>query len=364
MMQLPAVKQFVANTGVRVYRIPCDVLPNLTGRVYLLVGAGPVTLIDAGSGRHECSRQLMQGIETVRREYGEPLAVRDVQRVVITHGHIDHIGGLAEIVGQTDAQVAVHPLDCRLVCSFEERAAVRRRQFERFFIQAGVPAERRGELLEASGYASGLVRSIGVDVMLDDGMELDGLRFVHTPGHSPGHVCIRVGDILLAGDHVLARTVPQQWPESTASYTGLGHYLDSLEKIRRIDGIRLALGGHEPPMRDIRLRIDEIWQTHARRLVRLSEIIRSARQPLSIDEMTGKMYSHQQGFYYMLALCDVGARVEFLDQRGHLAIANLDEVKQDENAVYRYRLASFNDSQPLSSHPANRPNGFRQDSTG
>ena len=61
--------------------------------------------------------------------------------------------------------------------------------------------------------------------------------------------------------------------------------------------------------------------------------------PLSIDEMTTEMYSHQEGFYYMLAVTDVGARMEFLDQRGHLAIANPDEVERDGQRVYRYRLA-------------------------
>jgi hypothetical protein len=49
--------------------------------------------------------------------------------------------------------------------------------------------------------------------------------------------------------------------------------------------------------------------------------------------------ARQQGFQAMLALTDVGARVEYLDQRGLLAIANLDEVDGDDSPVYRYRPA-------------------------
>ena len=41
----------------------------------------------------------------------------------------------------------------------------------------------------------------------------------------------------------------------------------------------------------------------------------------------------------MLALTDVASRVEYLDQRGRLAIANIDEVAKRENLVYRYRPA-------------------------
>jgi glyoxylase-like metal-dependent hydrolase (beta-lactamase superfamily II) len=336
MTRLPTVKRFVSNTDIRIYRIPCDVLPDLSGRVYLIAGAGPATLVDTGSGRGDSTRQVLEGIHTVRRDFGESIAAGDIHRILITHGHIDHFGGLAELAAKTNAQVAAHCLDAHLISAFEERALVRRKLLEAFLHQAGVAPRRQEELLAACGYVSHQRESVPVDLLLEDGAELDGLKFVHTPGHSPGHVCIAVGDVLLAGDHILARTVPQQWPESTAAYTGLGHYLESLEKVRRMGGFRVTLGGHEPPVRDLPARIDEIRLTHTRRLERLVDIVRRAPGPLTMDEMTTKMYSHQQGFFYMLALSDVGARVEYLYDRGHLAVANLDEVRRQKHPVYRY----------------------------
>ena len=51
------------------------------------------------------------------------------------------------------------------------------------------------------------------------------------------------------------------------------------------------------------------------------------------------MYGRPEGLYAMLALTDVGARVEYLDQRGELAIANADDVRSEESPVYRYRPA-------------------------
>jgi hypothetical protein len=41
----------------------------------------------------------------------------------------------------------------------------------------------------------------------------------------------------------------------------------------------------------------------------------------------------------VLAVTDVGSRVEYLQQRGELTVANLDEIERDENAVYRYCTA-------------------------
>lgn len=339
MPRLPATKRFVSANGARIYRIPCEVLPDLSGRVYLVVGAGPPTLVDTGSGEEPAIRQVLAGLETVRREFNEPVRLGDVKRILITHAHIDHFGGLWELLRHTQAEVGVHALDRRRITAFAEREVLAHRALARFTKQAGVEPERRPEVLQAFAHASGDPRSVPVDFLLGDGEELDGLRFVHTPGHSPGHVCIAVGDVLLAGDHILARTVPWLWPESVAAYTGLGHYLDSLEEVRRLAGIEIALGGHEPPVRDIPKRIREIHQTHHRRLDRVLDILEKAGRPLSVQEISDEMYSSQKGFHAMLALTDVGARVEHLDQRGCLEIANLDEVDSRPEPVYRYRPA-------------------------
>jgi glyoxylase-like metal-dependent hydrolase (beta-lactamase superfamily II) len=148
-----------------------------------------------------------------------------------------------------------------------------------------------------------------------------------------------VGDVLLCGDHILARTIPQQWPESIAAYTGLGHYLESLEKIRRMEGISVALGGHEPPIGSIRHRIGEIFAAHERRLHRLLDITARSLPAASMAEMTRRMYCRQRGFHELLALMDVGSRVEYLEQRGRLEIANLDDVRRGRHVPFRYRPA-------------------------
>ena len=258
MPRLPAVKRFVSNSGMRVYRIACNVFPEFSGRVYLLLGLRDVTLIDTGSGQGESTRQILDGLETVRTEFGEAFQLRDIRRILITHSHIDHIGGLAEMVRLTGATVGAHPLDSRIISAYNERAAAYNVSFDRFLRQAGVKPDRRKTVLVTFGYSKNRVASVPVDLALGDGDELDSVKVIHTPGHSPGHVCMAVDNILVAGDHVLARTVSQQWPESVTPYTGLGHYLESLEKVRRMGDIDLILGGHEPPIHDVPERIEEI----------------------------------------------------------------------------------------------------------
>ncbi len=340
MPQLPSIKRFDSSSGVRVYRIPCDVFPGITGRVHLLLGAGPPTLVDAGSGLSPSSQQIVSGLESIADEFGEDFRPQQIERILITHAHIDHIGGLSDMVELTGARVGVHVLDTRVVTSWDERAVIFNYRLTHFLRQAGVPAARHPALIEAFGFTEGRVQSAPVDFELSENEPLDGVRVIHTPGHSPGHVCFLVGDILLSGDHILARTVPQQWPESMAGYTGLGHYLESLEKIRRIDGITVTLGGHEPPVRSIGQRIGEILASHERRLDRVTDLVERSSAPPSVAEITRRMYSRQHGFYEFLALFDVGSRVEYLEQRGRLEIANLDEVRQGQEVPLRFRTTS------------------------
>ncbi|HUT12668.1 MAG TPA: MBL fold metallo-hydrolase [Thermoguttaceae bacterium] len=336
MPTLPAVKQFVSSNAVRIYRIPCRVFEHLTARVYLLLGAGPPTLVDTGSGSGESTRDILAGLETVRTEFGEPVRPGDLRRIIITHGHVDHVGGLWELRQVTQADVAIHPLDCRAITAPDERAAVGKRRMLDFLKRAGLLPEESAQLVEQIGYRRRGRERIPAAIEITDERELEGLKFIHTPGHSPGHVCIAVGDVLLSADHILARTIPQLWPESLMPYTGLGHYLESLDKVRRIDGLNLALAGHEPVIHDLCGRIETIRASHERRLDRLLDIVRKSCRPLSISEISRTMYSTKRGFDAVLALTDVGARVEYLHQRGRLPAANLDEIETEENPVGRY----------------------------
>src|ERR1041385_2082325 len=109
---------------------------------------GPAVLIDPGG---ETDRVL-----SVASEIGA-----NIEAILITHGHIDHIGGLNEAIAATGAPVWLHPDDEWL---YEQP-------------MFGMPAV---------GVPSGATRIADGDVI-----ETAGFRFevLHTPGHSPGHVC-------------------------------------------------------------------------------------------------------------------------------------------------------------------------------
>lgn len=343
MNTLPAIQRFNTSTGARIYRIPLMVFSNgFIGYCFVVLDAGVPTLIDTGSGYASSNDDLVKGFETLRDDFGETITLRDIRRLIVSHGHIDHFGGVSFVIEQAspDIQIGIHELDRRVLTSYEERVIVATKDLRVYLERAGIAPETRGALIDMYGFAKKHVRSVGANFSLEDDMVLDGMRFIHTPGHCPGQVCILLGDTLISVDHILSLTTPHQAPESITHYTGLGHYREALRKVEKIDGITIALGGHEDPIPDVYGRITAIQASHERKLSRVLDIVRASPQPMTIAAITQAMYPDKQGYEVLLALEEAGAHVEFLYQHGQLSVANLDEVEREDNPALQYVVST------------------------
>ena len=339
MINLPAVERFESNSGVVIFRIPMVLFPNnFTGFAHVLEGAGELTLVDTGSGMGRSNDDLLAGFRQIQAKFGESFTLQDIRRVIITHGHIDHFGGLPFVKGQTQAIVGIHQLDRRVLTNYEERVVVATKALGIFFQRAGIQPSLRKTLFEMYGFAKKHVTSVEVDFSIEDEQVIDGMEFIHAPGHCPGQVCIRIGDVLLSADHVLSRTTPHQSPESITHYMGLGHYADSLRKVMRVEGIRLALGGHEDPIHDFYGRVQDIRASHNRKLERIRKIMRDHAAPMTISDISRAMYPDVEDYHILLAIEEAGAHIEYLYEHGHLTIANLQEFEAEDNPTILYAL--------------------------
>ncbi len=157
------------------------------GRAYLAVDADRVTLIDTGlPGRTE---RVLRAVAAAGQK------AENIRQIVITHHHVDHTGGLAELVERTGAKVMVHALDAPVVRG--ERPP---------------PGPTTGGPLRpligwASDRMAGAPTPVAVDRELADGDEidaLDGMRVVHVPGHTPGSIAFYCPKrrVLFSGDAV------------------------------------------------------------------------------------------------------------------------------------------------------------------
>ena len=190
--------EFTTQKGARIYRIPMQAFPGFWVYAYLVFVDDLIVLIDTGSGFGDCNEQLEAGFDRVRAREGLASVMDSLDYILITHGHIDHIGGLAYLTKNTDAKVGIHELDLRNLTNYEERIFVSMRRLREFLIEAGVGDEKREEIMRVYEVNKALFSSTPADFTFGAiGMQLEEkFEFLHVPGHSAGHVVIRLDDYL------------------------------------------------------------------------------------------------------------------------------------------------------------------------
>jgi glyoxylase-like metal-dependent hydrolase (beta-lactamase superfamily II) len=237
------IEAFISLQATRFSKFRCR-LPRTWAHVYLVL-AGPYrVLIDSGSGFGDSNEQLMAGFHQVGSLlHRSTFEMAELTHVFITHGHIDHFGGLNFVKESSPALIGIHELDRRNLTNHEERLTVVIKSLQHYLIEAGIRPERIDDLVSLYKLTKSLFHSIPVDFTYEgSGMSLGPFEFTHDPGHCAGHVLIRLEDILFVGDHILSDISPHQAPEQLTLSTGLGHYLESLRKVKPFSsGTRLAL---------------------------------------------------------------------------------------------------------------------------
>ncbi len=323
---------YTSSGNASIYQIELHEFPGLIGNVYLVIARAYRVLIDTGSGFGDANKELEAGLKEVSKVRGEDCSLASLSHIFITHGHIDHFGGLPYIAERSKAKVCIHELDRRIVSNHQERLSIAAHRLEEFLIEAGVSEDHRMRELEMYKITKSLFHSVDVDETYEAiGMKLGPFRFFHVPGHCAGHVLIRLHDVLFSGDHILEKTSPHQAPEQITLSTGLDTYLRSLEITRPFSNkVRLILGGHENPVMDLDKRIDEIRAVH---LARLKRILRILAKPHTIAEVSKYLFGKVEGYTILLALEEAGAHVEYLYQRGFLKITNLPQIEENSNLV-------------------------------
>ncbi|MDO5553817.1 MAG: MBL fold metallo-hydrolase [Planctomycetia bacterium] len=332
------VARFDAGHGVHIYRIPCQVLPHLSGYVHLVRGPGiSTTLFDAGSSQGHSTPDILAGFDQIHSHY-EPFYPEQIDRIILTHAHVDHFGGLSELRRLTGAEVWVHASESRTVCSFNERATVFNLRASRMCRECGLSQEETDAALRHFGFLPGRVAATPVDRIITDRMESDGLSFHHLPGHSAGHLAIVFGNYLFTGDILLSKTLTQIWPERLIPQTGIGHYLESLERLGELaDQVRLITGqapvlmtGHEEVVTRTGERIELVRKSEHRRNERIITLLQNAEEPPTARQLFRKMYLTAQSSRMFFGLCDVVARLEFLQQQGRVAVVDYDRITEEQ----------------------------------
>jgi glyoxylase-like metal-dependent hydrolase (beta-lactamase superfamily II) len=86
---------------------------------------------------------------------------------------------------------------------------------------------------------------VGIEHTIDDGDEINGWRVIHTPGHTPGHICLHRQDVLISGDLLMASAGGFQ-PAPAHTNVDPVAYRASLRRVAQLE-FEIILPAHNPP---------------------------------------------------------------------------------------------------------------------
>ncbi len=347
---------FETSGGAKIHRIPLEVFPNFWAYVYVVHKDEYCVLIDSGSGTDTSHANLLDGLGKAG------IQPSDLTHILLTHAHIDHFGGLTKLRPLTEAKIGVHELDVQTVAHHEARLALIGRRLASFLAETGLAEETRKHILSVYRFSKAIYQSTPVDFTLPYGyatqgsayevsdMQLGPLEFIHVPGHCPGHVAIRVDDVVFCGDMVVEGVTPHLSPESINPYGGLDHYLASLTRLQHwAKDARLILNGHNEVITDLPAQIEATRQNIIRRI---GKAIEALNEPLTIEQVCNAVYGETGGYNQMLVIEKTGAYVEYLYEHGMIEIVNAGDMEMGKPA--RYHLTHpVSDSEILPKERAN-----------
>lgn len=231
-------------------------------------------------------KELVKGINAAG------YSLRDIDLLLITHGHPDHYLLGNKIIELSGAKVLAHILDTELICNPWNFIDKEVKLWEKTLVTGmPMPEGRLPELMKIiMAQPNGL--SLTVDhVILSDGPltaighKIDWIEVRNLPGHTPGGLGFVLGTdleeerVIICGDTLLHSISPH--PDD------LVDYLATLKTLKLIKGVSLALPGHGNPIESLTPRVNFLESHHHRRLKLTYDYCRNPKSVWQISTLPG-----------------------------------------------------------------------------
>lgn len=292
-----------------------------------LIKSEPVTLIDAGVNTDEAFAVLKNAFES------EGLAPGDLERVLLTHTHIDHVGLLGKLRDHADFTIYAHSNAAHHRLNSVEREEEAQRFALEIMREFGTPEE----IVREAAREQHTYREYATDAIVDEGLEDGETIGRHTAYHVPGHSAM---DVLLAdheariaftGDHLLPRITPNpllRRPKPGQPRTkSLVEYRESLRKTHALD-LDVCFPGHGETIRNPRESIENLLERQNKRNGRIVEILGS--QNLSVYQVACALFPRMNPKFTFLGLSSAAGHLEVLEEEGRV-------VSEYEDGILYFR---------------------------
>jgi glyoxylase-like metal-dependent hydrolase (beta-lactamase superfamily II) len=317
--------------GIHCLPIPT---PFAVGRVNCyLIDDDPLTLVDTGPN----SGKALDELERALRERGR--RIEDLERIVITHQHIDHLGLVGILARRSDAEVCALDLLAPVIEDFGADAERDDELAEALMLRHGIPRDVVTALRAVSRSFRGWGGSSPVGRRLAEGerLEFAGRAFevLHRPGHSPSDTVFwdEQSGVLLAGDHLIkhisSNPLISRPLGGKSGEPGGGRpralltYMASMRETREMPA-EVVLPGHGEAFDGHAALIDQRFELHERRARKIAELL--AEAPRSAHELAQALWGNVAVTQAYLTLSEVLGHVDLLLERGEVRERELGGV--------------------------------------
>lgn len=307
-----------AEAGIHCLAVPT---PFAVGRVNTyLIEDEPLTLVDSGPN----SGKSLDELERLLGERGR--TIEDLELVIITHQHIDHLGLVDIIARRSGADVAALDAFVPVIENFGEDSERDDEFAAELMLRHGIPEDVVHALRSVSRSFRAWGSKAKVTRPLRDGEKLRfrdrTLEVLHRPGHSPSDTLFWDAErrILIAADHLIKHVssnplITRPLDGGSERTQALVTYLESLAKTREMPA-EVVLSGHGEPITDHVALIDERFSMHARRAEKIHALI--AEQPRTAYELAQALWGNVAVTQAFLTLSEVVGHVDLLINAGRV----------------------------------------------
>lgn len=294
-----------------------------------LVRNDPITLIDVGPNTEEAFSALRTGVEQLG------LRLDMIKRIVISHAHEDHYGLAARVQEICGAEVFIHAWEIEKIQGANDYTSQKN-----LLIRAGVPADIQ-ELFE-KGYnritpllnreqaiVKGLVDE--EEIVFENG----ALRVLHTPGHTPGSICLmrESNRELIAADTVIRHITPNPMLscdplDNYRRFPSLSEYLCSVARIKDL-APTLIHSGHGENIDDYGEHFHNLVRHTQERQMRMIGLIPT--KGANAWEVSFQLFPKATGLHRYLAISETQAHLDMAVADGRLKVERQDQLELFHN---------------------------------
>lgn len=313
--------------GIHCLAVPT---PFAVGRVNCyLIEDEPLTLVDAGPN----SATSLTALEAALQTHGR--RVEELERIVVTHQHIDHIGLVEILAKRSGAEVCALDLLAPWLADYKREMEESDSFSAEIMLRNGIPQDIVYALRAVSASFRAWGAAAHVTTPLAAGASLEFVsrswRVLHRPGHSPSDTVFwdEASGELFGGDHLIKHISSNPLISKALDHGGdqrpraLMIYMDSLRLTREMD-LTVVYAGHGEPVGDHRALIDERFKMHERRANKLYGLI--AAQPRNAYELAQEMWGNVAVTQAFLTLSEVLGHVDLLIDEARVVEHETDGV--------------------------------------